>query len=230
VSEGAPSSWLRDVGAGLRELWLPLVIGAALVFGTYALWHVTQTREQAAFDALARSEAGRVEEELGRALDHDAAVLERFVAERGTWAAVGAVTDSALDRADLTFRAVLVLDPALQVQRTYPSMARAMSAARPDDDEARAVALRVITEIPGHVAAMVGTIPLPIGGRQLLVCVPVFQAGHPQGFVVGVLRVQDLLDQVLEKTVQRGFAVSVYEGPEFIYGTQLADVGPGYDY
>jgi len=230
VSETAPAAWLRDLGAGLRELWLPLAIGALLVFGTYALWHLTQTREQAAFDALARSEAGRVEEELGRALDRDGSVLERFVAERGSWAAVTAVSDSEVDRLELPFRAVLVLDPALQVLRAHPAMARATSAARPDEDDARTVALRVITEIPGHAAAMVGTVPLAGGGRQLLVCVPVFEGGRPQGFVVGVLRVQDLLDGVLEKTVQRGFAVSVYEGPEFIFGTQLADVGPGYDY
>jgi len=230
VSEGSPAGWLQDLGAGLRELWLPLLIGAALVFGTYALWHVAQTHEQAAFDALARSEAGRVEEELGRALDRDASVLERFVAEQGSWAAVTAVTDSALDRLELPFRAVLVLDPALQVLRTHPAVARTMSAANPADDDARTVALRVITEIPGHAAAMVGTIPLSVGGRQLLVCVPVFEGGHPRGFVVGVLRVQDLLDGVLQKTIQRGFAVGVYEGPEFIYGTQLADVGPGYDY
>src|SRR6185436_12369049 len=132
----------QDLGAGLRELWLPLLIGAALVLGTYALWHATQTHEQAAFDAIARSEAGRVEEELGRALDRDASALERFVAERGSWAAVTAVTDSALDRLDLPFRAVLVLDPALQVRSAHPAMARAMSAANPADDDARAVALR----------------------------------------------------------------------------------------
>lgn len=221
-------SWGSDFGHAVRVLWRPLIPGAIIVAGAYALWLTSVRAEQRTRDAVVQSEAGRVREELVHALDTRAALLRRFVAEHPGLAG-GDTTglEQAFGESGAPFRAILVLDSALAVRRMLPASARVTSAAALADDESRATALRVVTEPPPKDAALVTTAPLASGERQVLVCAPVTLNSRRDGFVVGVGRERDVLDAALARSVRAGFAIGVFEGSDFVYGTQLVDGGPG---
>jgi signal transduction histidine kinase/ActR/RegA family two-component response regulator len=55
------------------------------------------------------------------------------------------------------------------------------------------------------------------GGRGLLVCVPIYEHQKLSGFVVAVLRYQELISSILQD-VARGYWVTVYDGDEQVYG------------
>ena len=238
MSTGYPESDARrsDLLGALRTLGVPLIPGVLLVVGTYALWQYSAQREQAVRGAMVESEAGRIQEELARALDRRAAALAAFAASNPAASypevTVPAAPDSQraeaeFTRAGLPFRAVLALDSTLAVTRVLPAAARLTPALDSGDDEGRTVALRVITEIPGRAPSIVSTAPLSSGGRELLVCAPLLRDGRIRGFLVGVDRLRDVMDEVLSRTVRQGFATGIYDGPELVYGSRLADGGSG---
>ena len=119
------------------------------------------------------------------------------------------------------------LDTALVLRSVVPAEARLLSPLDPRDDASRAVALSAIAAATGPEAVAVLSAPLASGERQVLVCAPWIRGGQRSGWVVGLLRLNDLLDAELSGAVRRGYSVSVYEGTALLYGANAAEGGPG---
>ncbi|MFH1567818.1 MAG: CHASE domain-containing protein, partial [Gemmatimonadota bacterium] len=69
------------------------------------------------------------------------------------------------------------------------------------------------------------TIDLVQGGKGFLLYMPVYARGEPDGFLVGVFRVKELLDRVLENTRIPGYGVRVLDGDAAVY--QSSEPEPG---
>jgi hypothetical protein len=201
------------------------VPGALIVVATFFLYEHAADRQIAAVSALCQSEAGRVQEELARVLDQRAAAMERLAAERAEGTEGWRAEAEALAAGPLELRAVLDYDSTLVLGRVLPAGARLLSALDPHDDETRRIALRVATFTPGREAVTVSTARLGSGERQVLACAPVVREGRRRGWIVGVMRLSDVVDAGLQRTIRAGFAAGVLEGPALLYGAHEGDAG-----
>ena len=204
--------------------------GALVVVLTFALFQQAFQRQQFVLNAVCDSEAGWVREHVERGLDTRASTLERLAAERSQGGESWRETSRALTSGPLQFRAVIEYDSTLVLRGVIPEDLRLLSMLDPRDDAARGVALMAAAGAAGREAVIVPTAPLASGERQVLVCAPVFQSAARIGWVVGVVRLRDLLDAELGRTVQRGFSAGVYEGTTLLYGANTVDGGPGLRY
>jgi hypothetical protein len=151
-----PRGPLDELGAML----IAFIPGAFIVAATFFLYQDAVGRQYAAISAVCESEAGRVQEEMSRALDQRALALERLAAERAEDADAWQADAAALAGGPLQVRAVLEFDSTLALGRVVPADARFMSALDPKDDESRRIALRVATGTLGREAVVVSTAPL----------------------------------------------------------------------
>jgi diguanylate cyclase (GGDEF)-like protein/PAS domain S-box-containing protein len=61
------------------------------------------------------------------------------------------------------------------------------------------------------------TIDLVQGGKGFLVYVPLYPDDQFDGFILGVFRVQELVDQILPQSITDGYSLVFYDGKEEIY-------------
>lgn len=213
-----------------RAFFVAFIPGALIIVLAFFMFQMAFERHQSLMNALCEGEAGWVEAHLGRGLDARAVMIERLAAERAeggeTWRE-GAV---ALTTGPLKFRAVIEYDSTLAYRGVTPADLRLLSTLGAGDDGVRAVALKVAAASRGREAVVVSTAPLASGERQVLVCAPVVRGSTRLGWVVGLVRLRDVLDEGLSQTVQRGFSAAVYEGPTLLYGANSQEGGPGARY
>jgi len=214
----------------LRVFLVAFVPGALVVVATFFLYEHAADRQAAAVSALSQSEAGRVQEELARVLDLRAVAMERLAAERAEGPEGWRADAEALAAGPLELRAVLEYDSTLVLGHVLPAEARMLSALDPRDDEARRIALRVAAFTPGREAVTVSTAPLGSGERQVLACAPVVREGRRRGWIVGVMRLGDVVDAGLRRTIRDGFGAGVLEEQTLLYGARVADAGRGERY
>ncbi len=209
----------------VSDLLVPLVPGALVMVATVLLYQHAVERQLATMAAVCESEAGWVEQRLASRLDASAAAMERLAAERAEGGEAWRADAERLTQGAL-FRGVLEFDSLRLLRGGLPSEARELSAFDPRDDEARTAELRSAMNGLGLEAATVTTPALVSGGRQVLVCAPIRSVALRRGWLVGVVRLRDLLDLELARSVQRGFAVSVFEGVTLLYGARPDSAGP----
>ncbi len=73
------------------------------------------------------------------------------------------------------------------------------------------------------------TIPLKQGGMGLLIYFPLYKDKRPDGFLVGVVRLTDLVRTVLEETAFEGLHFSIWEEEREIFSSgdgEVAEAGP----
>ncbi len=210
--------------------FVAFIPGALIIVMSFFLFQLAFERHQSLLHALSAGEAGWVAEHIERGLDSRAATLERLAAERAEGGEAWREDANALVAGPQQFRAVVEYDSTLSYRGAIPAELRVLSALNPQDDGMRAVALKVAAASPGREVVVVSTAPLASGERQVLVCAPEFHGATRLGWVVGLVRLHDLLDESLSQTVQRGFSAGVYEGPTLLYGANSQDGGPGARY
>lgn len=214
-----------DLAEAMRDLWLPVLIGAVFLVGTFMLWRHLVGREEAMGGAMMESETGRVREEVERALDARANgidALARGLAEEGEtrWPALA----ERLVDSDLRFRAVARLDTSMAVRDARPDGATLLPWLAPADSGVRAVAIRVALDAGHSGAAAAETAPLGSGEQEIVVCARV-PAAAGATTIVGVMRQRDLLDDATRAAVRRGFQVAVFDGAERVYGAEESGIG-----
>lgn len=210
--------------------FVAFIPGALIIVMAFFLFQLAFERHQSLLNALCAGEAGRVEEHIEHGLDARAATLERLAAKRAEGGEAWREDANALTSGPQQVRAVIEYDSTLAYRGVTPPELRLLSTLNPQDDAVRAVALKVAVTNSGREAIVVSTTPLASGERQVLVCAPVFRGATRLGWLVGLVRLHDLLDERLSQTVQRGFSASVYEGPTLLYGPDSQDGGPGARY
>jgi hypothetical protein len=228
-SPGIPFATPRPRGAAdeLLAMLVAFVPGALIVVATFFAYQHAADRQAAALGAVCESEAGRVQQELGRLLDARASAMERLAAVRAEGGDAWQADAAGLAAGPLQLSAVLDYDSTLALRGVVPAGMRLMSDLDPRDDAARTIALRVAAVAPGREAVTVSTAPLAAGDRQVLVCAPVVRGGRRLGWTVGVMRLRELLDAGLQRTLHDGFSAGVLEGPTLLHGASSEEAGPG---
>lgn len=61
------------------------------------------------------------------------------------------------------------------------------------------------------------TIDLVKGGMGFLVYVPLFRNQEFDGFILGVFRIEELLDAILQNNADLGYAIAIFEGDRLLY-------------
>lgn len=214
----------------LASIFLAFVPGAFIVVLTFFYYQHAADRQFAAVSAACGSEAGRVQGELVAALDQRALAIERLAAERAEGTDAWAEDAAVLAAGPLQLRAVLEYDSTLALGRVIPAETRLMSALDPRDDEARRIALHAGAGSSGREAVTVSTAPLAAGERQVLACAPVMRGSRRLGWIVGVMRLRDVVDAGLQRTLHDGFSAGVFEGPTLLYGASTEEAGAGARY
>ncbi len=194
--------------------------------GTFVLWRHARDAQDVIAGVVTESEAGRVREELARALDARAAALDgvaHAVIEQGE-AHWPVLASRLLDR-DPGWRSLATLDTAMALDDVRPETATLGPWLAPQDSVARIVALRAALQSAGSGAAVAATAPLANGEPELVVGTIVPHAGAGPTYLVGVLRARDLLDAVLQRTIRHGFQVAVFDGGNRIFGADEEGAG-----
>jgi sensor domain CHASE-containing protein len=62
--------------------------------------------------------------------------------------------------------------------------------------------------------------------RQLSMIAPMRDGDAVSGYLVGVARVRDLLDQAVQEELRSGYSIAVHEGPYLLYGPEPTTEGP----
>src|SRR6185503_12623145 len=62
------------------------------------------------------------------------------------------------------------------------------------------------------------SVVLADGRRQILIETPVRRGAQVTGYVVAVLRLRDVMDDLCRASLKRGYSVAVYEGPFLLFG------------
>jgi sensor domain CHASE-containing protein len=209
------------LGSLARRLAVPALVALVVGATAFTISQLIRERESEFIAAVIDIEAARLRsetvEQAERRLDaiHDlASVLERSPqTSEQAWRRDA----SALLARGMQFRAIQWVEPSLEARWIEPATARVPgSALDPADDDVRLEELRLIEDQPE--AAISRSYTLKNGHRQVMFCAPMFADGRGAGYVVGVLRLRDLLDTVYQQALADGYTVAVYEHPFHVYG------------
>lgn len=216
---------------------MPALAALAVATAAIAAYAALRADESRLVELLVAGEAAALRADLERGLGERLAAVEAL-AER--WAAEAAPRRAdweeevrALLQRDLQIRAVLWVEPALDLRWVAPAGARLAGA--PLDsahDGRRREELRVLlaapaAALPGATPADTAALPragvsrsfvVPGQARQLLACAPMRRGGRIHGYQVAALRATDVLDALAAGVVRRGYAVHVVEGSRHLFG------------
>ncbi|PIQ97539.1 MAG: hypothetical protein COV67_03635, partial [Nitrospinae bacterium CG11_big_fil_rev_8_21_14_0_20_56_8] len=120
-----------------------------------------------------------------------------------------------------TFQAVEWVDSDLQVQWVVPLQGNEKARVKNLNDETRRQAAFANARNKKTLTTT-RTIHLAQGGIGFLIIHPIFlNSGDFGGYIVGVLRVERLMDQLLKEEFFNGYSMVLLEGHEVIYNHQL---------
>jgi sensor domain CHASE-containing protein len=222
------------LGGFLRRLAIPFLVALMVGSVAYSLYQVEETQVGNQVFRAGAGEVMRVRAEVADQLRFRVNLLSSLATH---WERARTVdpaewrTDAAtILRMDLQFNAVAWLDTSLAVRFLVPSSATLPGLdLDPRDDEARH---REFEDLRARPEAQISsTVALADGRRELLVWAPMNSSeGKVIGYLVGVIRLRDLLDVALAPGIRRGYAISVYEGPFLLFGPVWQEAGPESDW
>lgn len=138
---------------------------------------------------------------------------EKRPADQKAWASD---IDGLLSK-NLQFRGIQWFEPSLESRWSWPVGVRLPHAALDSSGDAiRVDELRALLSDAEPTYSR--SFPLPDAPRQMLLCAPMKQDGKVTGYLVGMLRVNDLVDAMIGDLLERGYSLSVNEGAFHLYG------------
>lgn len=223
---------LSSLGEWLRPLWIPLIPGLLGVAVSYVLWLAADERQYQVIVQVVEAQGGWLQTEMQRELD----ARERAIADLAQRVTAAPPRDArswqeaarGLVAGGYQFRAIAWMDTARAPVYVAPPEERYLAAFDPTDDGGRQIAVNEALGalLPGHSTIVTSSVALSAGGREVLILAPVRGRGRSAGYVVGVLRVRDLLDVMLRRAFARGYTIAVYEGPLQLFGPVWMYGGP----
>lgn len=227
TKKGDPSSQGRKRSPlSYAYLYLPILTGATLSLGTVLLWHDLVAREYIQTQQLLAQATHAIEQEIASEIDNRIQPLERMA---NRWAVRGGTpqreweADAQALLADYQgYQAVEWIDPSLYIRWVVPLTGNETTLNRNLNQEARRHnALE--TALTTRQISLSRTIDLIQGGKGILTYMPIFipQAGDRfDGLIVGVFKVQSLLEAVVADEQLQGYEIVVFDGAEKIYGSE----------
>ena len=203
--------------------WVPLAVGLTLLVGSLTVALLLRAREERALLRATRSARMRVVRELRERIAgqfEDLGLLAHRWVQRPA-PAVGGDSAWAGDAQALLdhlgfMESIQWLDASLRVRRTVPAMGAKVGAGSASDLAAHH---RQILEAARSGGAIV--LKRALDGLGLRVCVPIRSGDRLAGFLVGLVRIEPLLQEILQNVAPR-YAVQIWDGPEQIYRRSIA--------
>ncbi|MEM9161526.1 MAG: PAS domain S-box protein [Cyanobacteria bacterium P01_F01_bin.4] len=208
------------------QIWettgLPLAVGAGVMAATLILWHSLRAQEQAQIHRRVDFATASIGRQIRIQTEDRVQALVRMSRR---WATQGGMTkdDWTADAESLLrdypgYQAIEWIDSDFYVRWIVPlSGNEAAKDFNLGSEAYRREALETARE--KHTASMTHTVTLVQGGEGILVYAPIFREADQSfvGFNLGVFRVQQLLDTILNDRVAPGYAIAIREGDIEIY-------------
>lgn len=211
-----------------REFWLPLLAGALVAGSVWWLSESLHEREGVEISRNIDTESRLLASEFTRAIANRSRRIERLAAlwqsrpaDETRWRADA----EALLQQDAQFRAIQWLEPSLEPRWVAPRTATLpRGGLEPEDDAVRHRELEQLANLDSPVVT--ASVALGDAQREVLFVAPLRSDDRNTGYLIGVMRLRDLVDTVVEPELRRGFSVTVYEGPFQVFGPVWAQSGP----
>ena len=206
--------------------WLPILVGVGVSATTLFLWQALMAQEQTNIKQMIQLKSSNVNNEIAAQLETRTRALARMAKRwemRGGTPKLEWEADAQFYVSDFSgFQAIEWLDPTFHVRWIVPL---AGNEAALNLNLSRESRRRVALEEARNRREVTPTrsINLFQGGKGFLVYVPIFQGEDFRGFIVGVFKVQELLDTILEEdeNIKRGYSITVSDGEEEIYNRNV---------
>ncbi len=207
-----------------RWLAIPVALGVGTL--SVALWQALVTQEHAQIVRTVQSEANILRTTIKDRIEPQILALVRM-AER--WEMRGGIpreeweADAALYLAhESSYRGIAWVDSSSHVQWNVPlaqgKTYRGLDLAR---EERRREALEAARE--GREVRVTRALHLFRSDSGFLVFVPLFVGERFDGYMMGVIRIQELLHPILSETIPLGYSIVVSDGEEEVYSRFGAD-------
>lgn len=207
--------------------WLPVVVGVGISTATLVLWQGLISQEHTRIKEMIRAESSNLNKEIAAELETRTSVLVRM-AKR--WEIQGGTPKQEWESdARLTFddyggyQAIEWVDPSFHVRWIVPLTS---NEATQNLNLASSKQQRITLEAARnwHQVTFTHFVNLAQGAKGFQVYVPIFRGKDFQGFIVGVFKVQHLLDTILkqEPKLASGYEITVSEQEEIYSYNHLA--------
>ena len=203
----------------LRSRWLPLFVGICAVTVTLWLWRALLAQEHAQLERTIQLEAAGVKNEVVARMQARILALVRMARRWEDW---GQPTQEQWEfEAELYvshfpgYQAIAWVNPQLTRWVTPPAANEAMQDLALAFEQQRQSVLEAVRD--RREVAVTRSIDLMQGGKGFLVYIPIFQGENCGGIIVGVFRVQELLDTILHEEVAPRYSIALFDGEEQIY-------------
>ncbi|KAB8316775.1 diguanylate cyclase [Tolypothrix campylonemoides VB511288] len=206
--------------------WLPVLIGISISTGTFFVWQALIVEERTQIEQMIQLQSSAVNKSVAAQLQTRIKALQRIGKRWEAWGGIAKANweyDAMQNIKDFAgFQAIEWLDSTFHVRWIVPLAGNETAL---NQDLSREARRRVALEIARNRREVTGTrsINLFQGGKGFLVYVPMFQGENFGGFIVGVFRIQELLDTILEddENLKRGYSITVSDGEEEIYSRNV---------
>ena len=199
--------------------WLPIPVGLAILTVSISIWQAVENQERRVIQEAARSATQNIAEEVELLVEPQFLALRRIAVR---WAARGG-TPRAEWEADAeryiedqsALQALEWVDPTFHVRWIVPLAGN--EAAQDFDlasEERRRVALEMARERRNITVSR--TVDLAQGGVGFLVYAPIYIGERFDGFILGVYRIERLLNAIVEH-LPTDYALRIYDGEREIF-------------
>ncbi len=199
---------------GRSPRWLPSSVMLSALMATVVLWRALVTEHVADIANIIEAHAASVQVEINSELQQRVQSLTRMAhrwefsgaPERAAWEhdAATAVSDA------LGSQAIEWIDPSLLVRWVAPVQGNEKQPGQQIVSESWRRALNGARETRQPVVTRLDE--RAVGCLALAICVPIYRANQFDGFIAGLVRVQELLDSILPSSLAAGYSIAIEDG------------------
>jgi PAS domain S-box-containing protein len=208
----------KPVNLFSKRVLIPLLVGIMVAIAVSILWQQLLIKEQNQIEKLVQQQAIAVKTELTNQITTRILTLQRM---KKRWEMRGGIpraeweADVAQHIKDFAgYQSIQWVDPSLQSRWIVPQTGHELTKI-PDINQELKRRTTLKTSRDYQQIIVSETINLVEGGKGFLISVPLFSKGELDGFIVGVLEIQSLLDGVL--FIPEGYKIAIWENQDLIY-------------
>ena len=207
---------------------LPIIAFIGVMTISLVLWHALNLREHSQIERIVQLKAETVKDSIRTHIENQVNEFVRMGRRwevrdrtpRGEWE-----SDAGLYVRDyFGIQAIEWVDDTFHVRWIVPlegnEKAQDLNLAF---EERRRVALEAARD--RHEVTVTRSINLVQGGKGFLVYVPIFRENDFDGFILGVFRIEQLINHILSDDIFRDYSITVFDGDDEIYNRYSIDLG-----
>jgi signal transduction histidine kinase len=200
----------------IDRLLLPAIVGLTAVIAALILWQRLVTNQRVEIQGATSAQVFFVKDKTEAVLKNRILALDRLA---GSWNAHDQPTDADMESGAAplmndTYQRVEWVDPGFHVRWAAPQSANRLSPGENLGADTHERSMLERARDSGRTEIM--SVTSPAGGRDLLVCVPLFKGEKLRGFLIGAIRYQELLSSTFQE-VEQNYGLAVYDDSQEIY-------------